>query len=149
MVRVSRKSAPDLNAARAAVTVWREQQPQQQSTRVAVPTIYKICPASAWREAERQGAYRGSADDKRDGFIHFSTASQIPGTIAKHFAGQAGLFLIAVQSAALGDALKWEPSRGGELFPHLYGELDTGVVLEIRDLRMRSDGSHDIPELTT
>lgn len=112
-----------------------------------MPTIYKICSASAWREAERQGAFRGSADDKRDGFIHFSTASQVPGTVAKHFAGQTGLFLIAVDADVLGEALKWEPSRGGELFPHFYGELDTGEVLEIRDLRMRSDGSHDIPEL--
>ena len=109
--------------------------------------IYKICPASAWREAERQGVYRGSADDKRDGFIHFSTASQVAGTAAKHFAGQTGLFLVAVDADALGDALKWEPSRGGELFPHLYGELDIGSVTKILDLRTRSDGSHDIPEL--
>ena len=71
------------------------------------------------------------------------------GTVAKHFAGQPGLFLIAVDSDVLGDALKWEPSRGGELFPHLYGELDTGEVVDIRDLRMRSDGSHDIPELAS
>ncbi|EGP09126.1 DUF952 domain-containing protein [Afipia clevelandensis] len=114
-----------------------------------MPVIYKICSASAWREAERQGAFRGSADDKRDGFIHFSTASQLPGTVAKHFAGQSGLFLIAVDADALGDALRWEPSRGGELFPHLYGELDTGEVTAIHDLRMRSDGSHDIPELAS
>ena len=114
-----------------------------------MPTIYKICSASAWREAERQGAFRGSADDKRDGFIHFSTASQLAGTVAKHFAGQTGLFLIAVDSDVLGDALRWEPSRGGDLFPHLYGELDTGMVLDFRDLRVRSDGSHDIPELAS
>ena len=71
------------------------------------------------------------------------------GTVAKHFAGQPGLFLIAVDSDVLGDALKWEPSRVGELFPQLYGELDTGEVVDIRDLRMRSDGSHDIPELAS
>lgn len=112
-------------------------------------TIYKVCSASAWREAERQGAYCGSADDRRDGFIHFSTASQVAGTVAKHFAGQTGLFLIAVDADVLGDALRWEPSRGGELFPHLYGELDTGAVTEIRDLRARSDGSHDVPELAS
>lgn len=111
-------------------------------------SIYKVCPASAWREAECHGVYRGSADDQRDGFIHFSTASQLPGTLAKHFAGQSGLFLIAVDADALGEALKWEPSRGGELFPHLYGELDLGAVIEIRDLRLRSDGVHDIPELS-
>lgn len=112
-------------------------------------TIYKVCSASAWREAERQGVFRGSADDRRDGFIHFSTAAQLAGTVAKHFAGQTGLFLIAIDADALGDALKWEPSRGGELFPHLYGELDIGAVTKILDLRARSDGSHDIPELAS
>jgi uncharacterized protein (DUF952 family) len=112
-----------------------------------VSTIYKVCSASAWREAERQGAFRGSADDRRDGFIHFSTASQVAGTVAKHFAGQTGLFLIAINADALGEALKWEPSRGGELFPHLYGELDIGAVTAILDMRARSDGYHDIPEL--
>jgi uncharacterized protein (DUF952 family) len=109
--------------------------------------IYKITPASAWREAERQGVYRGSADDRRDGFIHFSTASQVAGTARKHFSGQTGLFLVAVDAAALGDALRWEPSRNDELFPHLYGELDLGAVIEILDLRARSDGGHDVPEL--
>ncbi len=109
--------------------------------------IYKICPAPAWREAERQGLYRGSADDLRDGFIHFSTASQVAGTARKHFSGQTGLFLIRIDADALGDALKWEPSRNDELFPHLYGELDLGAVAEVRDLHARSDGSHDIPEL--
>ncbi len=110
-------------------------------------TIYKVCSASAWREAERQGAFRGSADDRRDGFIHFSTASQVAGTVARHFAGQTGLFLIAINADMLGEALKWEPSRGGELFPHLYGDLDIGAVTKILDLRARPDGSHDIPEL--
>ncbi len=110
-------------------------------------TIYKICPAPAWREAERRGVFQGSADDRRDGFIHFSTAAQLPGTAAKHFAGQSGLLLIAVDGLALGDALRWEPSRGGELFPHLYGELGLGAVTGIAELRLRPDGSHDLPEL--
>jgi uncharacterized protein (DUF952 family) len=109
--------------------------------------IYKICPASAWREAERQGVYRGGADDARDGFIHFSAASQVAGTARKHFFGQTGLFLIQVDAGVLGDALKWERSRNDELFPHLYGELDLAAVAEVLDLRVRSDGSHDIPEL--
>jgi uncharacterized protein (DUF952 family) len=112
-----------------------------------VRTIYKICPASAWREAERQGVYRGSADDLRDGFIHFSSASQLAQTARKHFFGQTGLFLIAVDADALGDALRWEVSRGDQPFPHLYGELDLGAVTAILDLRARSDGNHDIPEL--
>ncbi len=110
-------------------------------------TIYKICPASAWREAERHGVFRGSADDLRDGFIHFSTASQVAETAKKHFAGQIGLFLIAVDADALGDALRWEPSRNEEMFPHLYGELDLGDVTGVFDLHTRSDGYHDIPEL--
>jgi len=112
-----------------------------------VRRIYKISSASAWREAERQGVYRGSADDIRDGFIHFSLPSQLAETARKHFLGQTGLFLIEVDADALGEALRWEPSRGDELFPHLYGELDLGAVTNVLDLRTRSDGSHDIPEL--
>lgn len=112
-----------------------------------VRTIYKVCPASAWREAERQGTFRGSADDQRDGFIHFSTASQVAETVKKHFVGQTGLFLIAVDADALGDDLRWEPSRNDELFPHLYSDLDMGDVTAVLDLRARSDGFHDIPEL--
>jgi uncharacterized protein (DUF952 family) len=113
----------------------------------SVRTIYKICPASAWREAERQGVYRGSADDIRDGFIHFSLPSQVAETAKKHFFGQTGLFLIAVDADALSDDLRWEPSRDDELFPHLYGELDLGAVTGVLDLRARSDGYHDVPEL--
>jgi len=112
-----------------------------------VRRIYKICPASAWREAERQGVYRGSADDARDGFIHFSAASQFSETSKKHFSGQSALFLVEVDADILGDALRWEPSRNNELFPHLYGELDLGAVTGVRDLRARPDGTHDIPEL--
>ena len=110
-------------------------------------TIYKISPASAWREAERAGVYRGSADDARDGFIHFSTASQLLETVRKHYFGQTGLFLIAVDADALGEALRWETSRNDELFPHLYGELDLGAVTDVLELRTRADGSHEIPEL--
>ncbi len=109
--------------------------------------IYKICPASAWREAEREGVYRGSADDARDGFIHFSTAEQVAETAAKHFAGQTGLFLVAIDADALGAALRFEPSRGGALFPHLYGDLDIGAVTAVHELRTRADGTHDIPGL--
>ncbi|WP_198960831.1 DUF952 domain-containing protein [Bradyrhizobium sp. UFLA03-84] len=112
-----------------------------------MPMIYKITPASAWREAERQGVYRGSPDDNRDGFIHFSTASQVAETARKHYHGQTGLFLVAVDAEALGDTLRWERSRNDELFPHLYGELDLGAVVEILNLRARSDGGHDVPEL--
>jgi uncharacterized protein (DUF952 family) len=113
-----------------------------------VSQIYKICPASAWREAERQGVYRGSRDDVRDGYIHFSTAAQVNETARKHYFGQTGLFLIEVDADALGAALRWERSRNEELFPHLYGELDLGAVKRVLNMHARSDGTHDIPELT-
>jgi uncharacterized protein (DUF952 family) len=109
--------------------------------------IYKICPASAWREAERQGVFRGSPDDIRDGFIHFSTAAQVAETARKHFSGQVGLFLVAVDGDALDERLRWERSRNDELFPHLYGELDLGAVVAVLSMPTRADGSHDIPEL--
>ena len=112
-----------------------------------MPRIYKICSASAWREAERQGVYRGSADDARDAYIHFSTAAQVAETARKHFFGQTGLFLVEVDADALGKALRWERSRNDELFPHLYGELDLGAVRAVLNLNARSDGGHDIPEL--
>ena len=112
-----------------------------------MPTIYKICSASSWREAERQGVYRGSTDDLKDGFIHFSTATQVESTAHKHFFGQRGLFLIAVDAGFLGDALRWEPARDGARFPHLYGELDLAAVIGIMELPLRSDGTHLIPEL--
>ena len=96
--------------------------------------IYKISPGSAWREAERQGVYRGSDDDLRDGFIHFSSLTQLAETARKHFLGQAGLLLIEVDADALGKALRWESSRNGGLFPHLYGQLDLGAVISVRVL---------------
>ncbi|MBI5129082.1 MAG: DUF952 domain-containing protein [Rhodopseudomonas palustris] len=110
-------------------------------------TIYKICDAPGWREAEQAGVYRGSADDSRDGFIHFSTAEQLAETLARHYAGKTGLQLIAVDADALGPALRWEPSRGGALFPHLYGELGLGAVTGVREIATRADGSHELPEL--
>ena len=107
--------------------------------------IYKICTAAEWREAERTGAYGGSAVDRRDGFIHFSTAEQAAETAAKWFAGQSGLVLVAVDSGALGDKLKWEPSRGGALFPHLYGPLDVKAVLRVDPLPLDASGRHMFP----
>jgi len=109
--------------------------------------IYKICPAPLWREAERQGVFRGSDVDVRDGFIHFSTAEQVAETAARHFAGQDNPLLIAVDAARLGAALKWEPSRGGALFPHLYGELDLAAVTRVAPLPLGSDGRHVFPRL--
>ena len=96
--------------------------------------IYKICSAAEWRDAEAAGAYRGSAVDHRDGFIHFSTAEQAGETAARYFAGQADLVLVAVDVAALGDVLRWEPSRGGALFPHLFAELPLAAVIGVPPL---------------
>jgi uncharacterized protein (DUF952 family) len=108
-------------------------------------TIYKFCTAAEWREAERAGVYRGSAVDLKDGFIHFSTAVQAAETAAKWFAGQRDLVLVAVAADVLGDKLKWEPSRGGALFPHLYGDLDLSAVLRVDPLPLDAQGLHVFP----
>lgn len=92
--------------------------------------IYKVCSEPLWRDAERVGAFRGAAIDLADGYIHFSAAGQLAETLAKHFAGQTDLLLIEVDTARLGDGLKWEPSRGGALFPHLHGVLDPATVTD-------------------
>lgn len=107
--------------------------------------IYKIMAASEWQAAQAAGVYDGSAHDRRDGFIHFSTAAQAPETAAKHFAGQADLLLLAIDAGRLGDALKWEPSRGGQLFPHLYGPLPAGAVLRVDALPLGANGLHRFP----
>jgi uncharacterized protein (DUF952 family) len=109
--------------------------------------IYHMCPADTWQEAVRTGAYHGTADDQRDGFIHFSTAEQIAESARRHRAGQAGLVLIAVESDRVGARLKWEMSRGGALFPHLYGPLDPGEAASIRPLPLGPDGEHIFPPL--
>ena len=111
-------------------------------------TIYKICPAALWREAKRAGVFRGAPVDLSDGFIHFSTAAQAAETAAKHFAGQGDLLLLHVDGGKLGDRLKWEPSRGGALFPHLYGELALAAVTQVDSLPLGPDGIHEFPTLS-
>jgi uncharacterized protein (DUF952 family) len=110
-------------------------------------TIYKICPNALWSEAERAGVFRGAPVDARDGFIHFSSATQVRDTAKRYFAGAEDLMLIAVDADALGDALKWEVSRGGDLFPHLYGDLPLAAVLWARPLPLGIDQQHVFPEL--
>jgi uncharacterized protein (DUF952 family) len=112
-----------------------------------MPLIYKICSEALWREAERVGVFAGAAIDLDDGYIHFSTAAQAPETAARHFAGQGDLVLVAIDAGALGDGLRWEPSRGGDLFPHLYGPLRLDAVRWVRPLPLRPDGRHVFPEL--
>src|ERR1700688_1510841 len=102
--------------------------------------IYKICERTPWQEAERDGVFRGALVDHADGYIHFSTADQVRETAARHFAGQPDLVLVAVDAEALGPALKWEPSRGGALFPHLHGELALAAVAWVRPLPLGPDG---------
>ena len=113
----------------------------------SVTTIYKICERASWRLAEQTGTYRGSAADARDGFIHFSTATQLAGTLAKHFAGHGDLLLVAVDAGALGETLKWEPSRGGELFPHLYAALPLAAVRWTKPVPDEVGGRRVVPEL--
>jgi uncharacterized protein (DUF952 family) len=112
-----------------------------------VTTLYKICPTSLWTEAERAGFFRGSEVDRHDGFIHFSTAGQVAETAAKHFAGQGDLLLVHVDTAKLGNRLKWEPSRGGALFPHLYSDLDLTAVTRVDPLPLGPGGRHVFPPL--
>lgn len=107
--------------------------------------IYKIMPAADWAAAQAAGTYEGSAHDRRDGFIHFSTAEQTAETAAKHFAGQDGLVLLAVDTVTLGPELRWEVSRGGALFPHLYAPLSCASVTAVYDLLLGPDGRHRLP----
>jgi uncharacterized protein (DUF952 family) len=109
--------------------------------------IYKICDEASWAAAREEGLLHGSAADARDGFIHFSTAAQLAETAAKHFAGMADLVLLAIDADALGPALKWEPSRGGDLFPHLYAGLPLSAVRWARPIASDAQGRHVIPEL--
>lgn len=113
-----------------------------------MPTIYKICERVSWQAAARAGLYRGSDVDARDGFIHFSTGAQVAETAARHFARQTNLMLVAVDGDALGEALKWEPSRGGELFPHLHAALPLDAVRWARPLPDEVNGQRALPELT-
>jgi|SRR5579863_2727367 len=109
--------------------------------------IYHMCAAEAWEEAVAIGRYTGSADDRRDGFLHFSTAGQIAESARRHRAGQAGLVLVMVEAARLGDRLRWEASRDGALFPHLYGSLLPAEAASVQPLPLGADGEHVFPPL--
>lgn len=109
--------------------------------------IYHMCRTEEWQAAKARKQYQGSSQDVADGFIHFSTASQIVESAAKHRAGQAGLVLLTVDADRLDAALKWEPSRGGALFPHLYGPLSPDAVIRVDDLPLGPDGHHVFPPL--
>lgn len=110
--------------------------------------IYKLLDALSWEAARAAGVFAGSAVDARDGFIHFSDADQAQETARLHFHGQSGLVLLTVDADQLGAALKWEPSRGGALFPHLYASLPMTAVVEARGLELDPDGAPRLGPLT-
>ena len=109
-----------------------------------MPIIYKICLSGDWRMAMENGRYAGSPDDHRDGFIHLSAPHQVRATAARHFHGADGLVLISFDTAALGPALKWEASRGGDLFPHLYAPIDPAMARAVAPLAWNGL-AHDFP----
>lgn len=109
-------------------------------------TIYKIATTEQWRAAEAVGRFDGAPVDLADGYIHFSDAASVRETAARHFAGQAGLVLVAVEAERLGPALRWEVSRGGALFPHLYAPLPLTAVTSVAPLPLGPDGRHVFPE---
>ena len=108
-------------------------------------TIFHICRIDEWRSAVEKGIYKGSSQDQADGFIHFSTSDQIVESAAKHRAGQNNLVLITVDGDLVENSLKWEPSRGGDLFPHLYCDLPMNAVLKVEKLPLGPDGKHVFP----
>ncbi|MBU0739549.1 MAG: DUF952 domain-containing protein [Alphaproteobacteria bacterium] len=110
-------------------------------------TIYKIVPRELWQEARIAGLFKGASIDLKDGYIHFSTGAQAVETARLHFAGQSDLLLVAVDAAVFGGALKWEASRDGDLFPHLYADLPLDAVLWEKPLALGADGLHVFPDM--
>ena len=108
--------------------------------------VYKVLSEAAFEEAWAAGRFHGSADDARDGFIHLSAGHQLAGTLAAHFAGQERLVIVALDADRLGKALRWDASRGGALFPHLYASLDLAAMLWVEPLPLGPDGRHLLPE---
>ncbi len=109
--------------------------------------IYKIATAAAWAPARNAGQFAGMPIDAADGYMHFSTAAQLSETLRLHFAGQSGLVLAAIRTADLGQGLVWEPSRGGQLFPHLYGgPLSLSAVAWEAPISVAANGSCVLPE---
>ena len=108
--------------------------------------VFKITGRAEWAAAQAAGVYSGAPVDLADGFIHFSTGTQVRETAAKHFAGRDDLLLVALDTVGLGPALKWEPSRGGALFPHLYGTFDPSDAAWVRPLPLGADGVHVFSE---
>jgi uncharacterized protein (DUF952 family) len=118
---------------------------RRKSAGLKVPVLYKIMSRQEWETAQANGLYEGSAADRRDGFIHLSASHQVRATAQKHFSGKAELLLVSVTEKAIGQSLKWETSRGGDLFPHIYGPLPLSAVAEVVPLPL-VNGVHHFPE---
>ena len=116
-------------------------------TGTRMPPVFKIVATDEWRAAEAAGLFAGAAIDRADGYIHFSAVDQVAETAAKWFKGRGDLTLVAVDAEQLGPALRWEASRGGALFPHLYGALPLSAVVWSRPLPLQADGAHDFGSL--
>lgn len=108
--------------------------------------VYKIVDSTSWHASKEKGVFDGSADDQQDGFIHLSTATQLSGTLAKHFQGQGELLLIGFDDKAINDGLRWEVSRGGARFPHYYGALPTNRAVSEHLIALAPGGQHILPE---
>lgn len=108
--------------------------------------IYKIASAEVFAAAQQSGSFTGMPIDTRDGYIHFSTARQLAETLSLHFRGQRDLVLFAVPTDGLGSTLVWEPSRGGQLFPHVYGSFPMSAVAWSKTVDVEADGTVDLPE---
>lgn len=113
---------------------------------MANQVIYKIVSKAEWKEAVKNGVFRGAAIDLEDGYIHFSSAEQVEETAKKHFSGQSDLLLVTVSESKLGDSVRWEESRGGQLFPHLYSDLLVSIVDDVFELPLGDDDQHVFPE---
>lgn len=109
--------------------------------------IYKICDEASWRAAERVGQFDGSPLDRADGYIHMSPATEVASTLDKHFAGRTDLLLVAVDRSAIEELVRDEPSRGGALFPHLYGVLPMTAVVWCEPIATSADGGHRLPDV--
>ena len=112
---------------------------------MASRVIYRLCYRADWNQAEELGTYAGTATDRRDGFLHFSTAEQVADTARLHFTGASDLLMLEVPVSRLGPALKWEMSRSGQSFPHLYDTLAVDLVSGVVQIPLDEAGRHSFP----
>lgn len=108
----------------------------------ADPFLYKVASSEDWQQVLSDGTFRGFGIDLEDGFIHLSTGDQIKETVRRYFAGRADLMLIVIDGGGLGQTLRWEPSRGGDLFPHVYGTIPMSAVQQAEPLPLGENGEH-------